>query len=352
MKKYCYVLLLCFATYISPIVYGQNGPLTHYENCIISDMQSPYYPGYISSGAGAEYILVEVIQNKVTALSKPFYTYVVSCPGDIDVKFLDSYPLEQIDLVRSFWEKTRSTYVSSKVEVTVTPLNYTSGPIMRGLFDIMNNVIVGGGSSHTYRSVHPGELTKVRVRMDIHPFYFYSDYYDKNLRWELYSRHAPIVSVINAGKLIKGTTIYPYMFSPNNPCVLDAYETRVSPAIVDFGNVGKKEIEAGSILSKNFSINITRNRGSCGEITSSPKVYFLPQDSYDRNNIYLDNGLMMTFKDENNRQVPLAEAFNLGKVTNNKLKKTIHVELKKGTRGKAIKSGPFSSTVIYLMEYY
>lgn len=348
MKKITIMCLICLSLLLSPHAYGQTSVIIN--GCTIYNYMTPWTGGSYGDPKSAGWIMPMLTQNRVeTYGANPIMTYTVSCPGDVTVSFLPEYTATQISQVDKFWRDVRPTQVSSKVNITVTPISNTSGPVLYGDYDVMNKRISGGGN-YTYLGT-PWQPAKLVVKMYIHPLYFYSNFYKENYQWELMDG-TYFVSLRNNQGVIKGAVLYPNLFMEDEPCLIDAYETIVSTSIVDFGSVSKNEMEGGKVLTRSFNIDLTRKKGSCSGVTSTPKVTFIPQDNYDTNNIYLENGLMMTFKDENNRTIPMATSYNLGRVVNDRLKKTISVELKKGNKGKNIKSGLFSSTVVYLMEYY
>ncbi|PWD87788.1 hypothetical protein DC077_00440 [Ignatzschineria cameli] len=345
-SKICSAILF-FISVIS-VVFGQ-GSSGERAGCQITNYSTPW--GFPKVGPSTGMILPELTQNKILNFANPIMTYTVSCPGNITVMMLSAYTPWQMDKVDQFWREVRPSRVSSMVHITVTPIGGTGGAVMRGSYDIMNKKIIGGGNyTYTGTAYTPA---KVVVRMQIEPLYFYSNFYKDNYSWEIMD-YTYFTSLKNGrGEHIAAASIYPNFFMRDEPCLIDAYKTIISTDAIDFGNLSKNEIEAGKVVSRSFDISLTRNSGSCSGILSSPRVTFIPQDYYENNNIYLENGLMMTFKDtSSNRTIPMAKAYDLGRVSNNKLKKTISVELKKGNKGKNIKSGPFSSTVIYLMEYY
>lgn len=61
---------------------------------------------------------------------------------------------------------------------------------------------------------------------------------------------------------------------------------------------------------------------------------------------------MMQFKDDQGQYIPMAKPHQLKSLNNNQLTTKIDVQLQKSDKGQPIKDGVFSSTVVYLMEYY
>lgn len=347
--KICSIVSTLFLISITSVTFGQGGSGER-AGCQITNYSTPW-----GANANVSYsmgmMLPQLTQNQIMNLPNPIMTYTVSCPGNIIATMLSSYTSRQIDRVDQFWREVRPSQVSSMVHITVTPIGGTGGQIMRGSYDIMNKRIIGGGETYTYLGTAYSPA-KVVVRMQMEPLYFYSNFYKENYSWEIMDS-TYFASVKNArGEHIAAASLYPNFFMEDKPCLIDAYTTVISTGNINFGTMSKSEIEAGKVISRSFDISLTRNSGNCSGVSSSPRVTFIPQDYYENNNIYLENGLMMTFKDTSQRVIPMAKSYGLGNVSNNKLKKTINVELKKGNKGKEVKGGLFSSTVIYLMEYY
>ena len=321
-----------------------------YRGCKITNYTTPF--GSINNIVGqVGFMLPELQQNRVEAFGNPFMNYTISCPESINVDILSSYTALQMERVDKFWNETKPSQVSTKVFITVTPRGHYGGPYLQAEFDVMNKRISGDSGAYQYKGdyIYPAILD---VRMHIFPLYFFSNFYKEDYQWELFDR-TYFVALRNSQGLLGGATLFPNIYMDTQPCMIGAYNINVSPTLIDFGNISKNEVDSGKIVTRLFEINIEKKQqsGNCN-ISSRPKVTFIPQDDYDKDNIHLSNGLMMTFKNEDNSTIPMGKPYLLGSVKNNKLNKKINVQLKKGNRGTPIKAGPFSSTVIYLIEYY
>ena len=140
----------------------------------------------------------------------------------------------------------------------------------------------------------------------------------------------------------------------SNTCLAGAFKTRIDKPIIDFGSISKGEIEAGKKLRDNFTITVEKSSSACNS-TVSPKIIFNSGRLYDEHTIDLDNGLVLRIKDANNKEVKFGQPVGSGEISgfNGKpLSMKFVPEIERSPDKKPIKSGDFSSTVIYTMEYY
>lgn len=138
-----------------------------------------------------------------------------------------------------------------------------------------------------------------------------------------------------------------------NTCLVGAFKTSVDKPSIDFGSVSKKEMESGKQLKDNFTITVEKTSTKCNS-NVSPKIVFNSGTLYNDQNIDLQNGLTLKLKDEKGNLVKFGQATGEGIIgrSDKLLKMKFDALIEKKPGNAPIKSGPFSSVVIYTMEYY
>ena len=138
-----------------------------------------------------------------------------------------------------------------------------------------------------------------------------------------------------------------------NTCLAGAFKTSVDKPSIDFGSVSKKEMESGKQLKDNFTITVEKTSTKCNS-NVSPKIIFNSGTLYNDQNIDLQNGLTLKLKDEKGHLVKFGQATGEGIIgrSDKLLKMKFDALIEKKPGNAPIKSGPFSSVVIYTMEYY
>lgn len=294
-----------------------------------------------------------IVQNKVTPVRIPIVSYNASCPGNIRVNTNTQYYSGQLNSIEQFWRDLDASQIATPYKITVTPIGNTSGPQIQVNVDTLNRIAHSNLTSYTYLGSRSNPA-KVRVEMVIQPFYVISNVYRSNYEWQYSSQGIHPVTLYNdQNKIISYAGIIPVFYASSRPCTISTYETEIKPAVINFGDLSKQEMMNGKVVKRSFNFTLRKKQqgSNCG-LTFAPKVTFTPLDNYENNNIYLNNGLMMQFKDDQGQYIPMAKPHHLKSLNTNQLTTKIDVQLQKNNKKSSIQSGNFSSTVVYLMEYY
>ncbi|OYQ78160.1 hypothetical protein B9T19_08850 [Ignatzschineria sp. F8392] len=139
-----------------------------------------------------------------------------------------------------------------------------------------------------------------------------------------------------------------------NVCLRGAFKATVDRPAVNFGSISKSEVEAGKIYREPFAINVVKTNNNC-KAPIMPRVVFNSGTLYSDTMVDLQNGLVLKLKDEKNREVKFGQASGDGTISgynSQPLNMKFNAEIQQSPSKGPIKSGDFSSVIIYTMEYY
>lgn len=140
----------------------------------------------------------------------------------------------------------------------------------------------------------------------------------------------------------------------DNVCLRGAFKATVDRPTVNFGSISKNEVEAGKIYREPFAINVVKTNNNC-KAPIMPRVVFNSGTLYNDTMVDLQNGLVLKLKDEKNQEVKFGQASGVGTISgynSQPLNMKFNAEIQQSPSKGPIKSGDFSSVIIYTMEYY
>lgn len=139
-----------------------------------------------------------------------------------------------------------------------------------------------------------------------------------------------------------------------NACLRGAFKATVDRPTINFGSISKNEAQSGKVYREPFAINIEKTNNNC-KSPISPRVVFNSGTLYNDTMVDLQNGLVLKLKDEKNQEVKFGQASGDGTISgynSQPLKMKFNAEIQQSPSKGPIKSGDFSSVIIYTMEYY
>lgn len=293
--------------------FGQSETISRYD-CKITN----YIHNFQTYPVG--HYTTDLHQNKIIPPELPIAGYDVAYPKEIRVSLEPEYKAHIVEKANEFWNKMKPNQVSAKFSVTITPLDDTNGSPIRAEYDPLNLWILGSGRGVTFSGAG-SKPAKVKVRVEAMPAFFTSNIYAPNYRFD-FSFYLNLVKLDNSQGERVGTAEYIPIFraGTSRPCNVSFYETTVHPAVIDFGNLSKQELLKGGVTHRsfNFILQETHKGLNCG-LPFAPKVVFKPLDDYHENKIYLKNGLMMQFKDDQEQYIPMAKPHHLKSLNTNRI---------------------------------
>lgn len=141
--------------------------------------------------------------------------------------------------------------------------------------------------------------------------------------------------------------------SAEDLCTSDSYQITTLPSsTIDFGELGRQDLNNGQAFSEDFTVDIRRVPGDeCYELVY-PDIEFhsdLPLSG--NTDILLENGLLLTIKNSNDQPILFGERLNIGKMraTTKSLQGNFKGVIRKNPQER-VKMGPFNAIVRYIVH--
>lgn len=300
-------------------------------------------------------VMSTIVQNK-PSVAPVDIRYRLSCTDSsskVRVTIIDSIsqsPFYETSLkpsIERFQTELQPTLFTAESLVRFIPQS-GSGQVLSTMFDPPNNRITGNTGTFYYQG--PLELTIILTNGNKHLF---SNYYEPKMRnafLELY----PIKIVMEDVFGTREATIFMADdFETNkNKCDIAGFTVTTTPNKINFGDISKQSFEQGTIAQRDFSLNVTRNKSNCTAPLRPKVVFTTPETVVNNQDIKLSNGLLLSLKDgANGRPLEIGKVIEYYNQIDTSLQIKYKAELRKNP-GEAIKSGPFSTALVYLVEYY
>lgn len=120
---------------------------------------------------------------------------------------------------------------------------------------------------------------------------------------------------------------------------------------LDFGDIDRTTLSSGGILSKEFSVKAVKE-GGCLEDFSLTSEFSTTETLLDSTHINLNNGVKLSFTDQDNKAVEFNKYTNFGSMKGiTELSKNYKASISV-IPGQTIKAGPFVATTIVKVNYY
>ncbi len=141
--------------------------------------------------------------------------------------------------------------------------------------------------------------------------------------------------------------------SAEDLCTNDSYQITTLPSsTIDFGELGRQDLNNGQTFSEDFTVDIRRVPGDeCYELVF-PDIEFHSDLPLSRNtDINLENGLLLTIKNSNDQSILFGERINVGKMraTTKSLQGHFKGVIRKNPQER-VKTGPFNAIVRYIVH--
>lgn len=342
-KRLLFILAFGILGYL-PIVSQASCTLTHLNTGTV-----------IESGRfGA--IMSTVVQNQ-PAVAQVDYMYQISCPDPssrVRIEIIDDISQSQFyqgikASIDTFKKELQPTLFSIENVVRFIPEPGSGGQILRTTFDIANDKIVGDVGVYYYQ----GPLVMTLVLSNGNK-YLFSNLYKPNMREYVFEIHPVTIEMTDSSGTRKNFLFMGDNFqSSKNKCNVEGFTVTATPNVIDFGDMSKQSLEQGEVRQRDFSLNMTRNESNCN-VALRPKVTFVSEGLLTNNNkdIKLSNGLLLSLKDVASGQpIEIGKAFEYTNRIEGSHQIKYRSEIRKSP-GDTVKTGPFTTALVYLVEYY
>ena len=138
-------------------------------------------------------------------------------------------------------------------------------------------------------------------------------------------------------------------------CSSKAFDVSMTRPFINFGSINKVALEQGKRYQEPFAMNVTKKAGHCTyDIT--PKVIFNSANLLDNQSVDLYNGLVLRIKDQDGNNIefgkPLGKSIIPGDDAAFHIQDKFSAEIERSPNNDEIKSGHFSTTLVYQIEYH
>lgn len=223
-----------------------------------------------------------------------------------------------------------------------------NGPTLSTMFDPPNDRIVGDTGTFYYQG--PFDLTIVFTNGNK---YLFSNDYVPRMRSAILEIYPITIEIEDSSGTKSITAFMADTFEVSkNQCNISGFTVTTTPNKINFGDISKQSFEQGAIAQRDFSLNVTRNKSNCTTPLRPKVVFTTPETVVNNQDIKLSNGLLLSLKDgANGRPLEIGKVIEYYNQIDTSLQIKYKAELRKNP-GEAIKSGPFSTALVYLVEYY
>lgn len=207
-------------------------------------------------------------------------------------------------------------------------------------------------TSHTGSTTFYGDQS-FRIRAHIPALMLYSAISGNGKEYETGGVIFSLSDEDSTGNTVRLAVIPLLKSMRENACLRGAFKATVDRSTVNFGSISKNEVQSGKIYREPFAINIEKTNNNC-KAPIMPRVVFNSGTLYNDTMVDLQNGLVLKLKDEDNQEVKFGQASGKGTISggSQSLKMKFNAEVQQSPSKGPIKSGDFSSVIIYTMEYY
>lgn len=305
-------------------------------------------------------VMGTVVQNQA-AVAQVDYIYQISCPepsSKVRIKIIDDISQSQyyqnmkasIDAFKKELQPTLFS-IENVVRFIPQPGSGGGGQTLRTVFDIANDKIVGNVGEYSYQG---GPLV-LNLTVSNGNKYLFSNLYKPSMREYVFEIYPIDIEMTDSSGTRKNFLfIGDYFQSSKNKCNVEGFTVTATPNVIDFGDMSKQSLEQGEVRQRDFSLNMTRNESNCS-VPLRPKVTFVSEEGLLTNNnkdIKLSNGLLLSLKDVASGQpIEIGKAFEYTNRIEGSHQIKYRSEIRKSP-GDTVKTGPFTTALVYLVEYY
>lgn len=280
----------------------------------------------------------------------------LSCKGELR---LSINMLAATAALYSFPRKLREAYHPSDAFLEVrTNVTYLNNPsiVFRSVLDVFNHSRIDNGTSLNIPSLGAGKTHEFSVRIEVLPKRFFATVMpDPLVRPEplvvayLFSISEHVQSAADMKYAPYPVGFRPIFDAEKEPCIVKPPTVFVRD-VVDFGVIDRADFQ--DPIQERFMFKIIRNEEDTCQSPPIPIVTFKSNETVINNEIYLDNGTILSLEDlKKYGKIKLNQPMDLGEMeADGSVGMFLNAELRRNP-SKPLKTGEFSTVLIYNVEY-